>query len=455
MAFARRPGFFASQRLDVLAPAEPLSSPLARVLGRAEVWLGMAEAVYVSAKEHVRETRATAPRPRAGAILVIVPAHDEEDVIASCIEGLLRQTRRPDLIVIAADNCADRTVEIVRRFRGVTVFETVNNSERKAGALGEAWRRYAGAYEYIVGVDADTVLAPDCIAELEKEMVSNPSTGGLMARYTFNQTLALGFIARFLVRLQRFEFAGWTVDILHRRRRTYVLGGQATMFRAQALMDVTVSRRRRAPWNPAAQVEDMELTWALHEVGWETKISSTARAYVGPMLTLRSLWAQRRKWDEGMVRLLLESGFNRTTSYPWRMQAKMGLDFAIRAILLVLTAVSVSLGTYRWYWMWAIPPVLAIVLNLRTVRRMPHRTFADTLAAVTLIPIEIYLWIRLAVWASSWATVALGIHRDRWAHQYAAERRGTPLAPPSLRRDPLPVFEPATSPASAVTGSLG
>jgi hypothetical protein len=42
--------------------------------------------------------------------------------------------------------------------------------------------------------------------------------------------------------------------------------------------------------------------------------------------------------------------------------------------------------------------------------------------AVTLIPVEIYLWFRLTIWTVSWLTVVAGIRRDGWARQYKAEK---------------------------------
>jgi cellulose synthase/poly-beta-1,6-N-acetylglucosamine synthase-like glycosyltransferase len=416
----------------------------------ADSWKEMAQFIYRSAKDHARELRTgnepRTPPPRSGTV-IIVPAHNEEDVIAECIESLLHQTRRADAIVIAADNCTDNTVAVARRYRGVTVVETVDNHDRKAGALGQAWLRYAERYEYVVGVDADSVLAPTCLEDMYEEIAADPAIGGVMARYTFDQAGASTILGRFLVRLQRFEFAGWTVDILHRKRKTYVLGGQATMFRAQALVDVTLGMKRPVPWTHKSQVEDMELTWALRDLGWDATISSTARAYVGPMVTLRSFWAQRRKWDEGLARLLLQSGFNQATRYPWRMQAKMALDWAIRVLFIFLTVISVATGTFHWYWIWAIPPLLAIMLNIRTLRRMPNCTFGDVFAAVTLIPVELYLMLRMAVWMTSWLSIAFGVKRDGWARQYAAEGKAEPSKIEVVEPEPEP--EPVTGPAPA------
>ena len=51
---------------------------------------------------------------------------------------------------------------------------TVGNTERKVGALNQAWLRWQAGYDCIADVDADTVLAPDCLQHLEEEMAATP-----------------------------------------------------------------------------------------------------------------------------------------------------------------------------------------------------------------------------------------------------------------------------------------
>jgi poly-beta-1,6-N-acetyl-D-glucosamine synthase len=363
------------------------------------------------------------PKIKTAKVVVVVPAHNEQESIAQTIKALLSQTRQPDRIVIVADNCSDRTVQIARSFgRRITVIETVGNRDRKVGALRTAWQQYvAYGYDYMLGVDADTVLSDNTLADLEHELETSPKVGGVMARYTFDPNIASTRWARLLIRLQRMEFAAWTLDMLHRKRSTYVLGGQATLFRVTALQEVVDAERRLSPWDPEAQVEDMELTWALKARRWETKVSSTARAYAGAMITVKSLWAQRRKWDEGMIRLLLGSKIGSATIYPWRMQAKMLINSVTRVMFIVLLTASLSIGAFKWNWIWITPPVLAILLNFRNARKVPNHTPLDIVMAVTLLAVEIYLWFRLLVWTVSWATVIVGIRRDGWARQYKAE----------------------------------
>ncbi len=379
--------------------------------------------LYQSATLALHRMRHRQAHTATGTVCVVVPAHNEEDTIARTITALLKQTRRPDQIVIVADNCSDRTVEIAQSFgRRVTVIETVGNKHRKVGALTVGWQQFVSqGFDYMLGVDADTVLSPNSLEDLERELEENPKAGGIMARYTFNPEEGESRFARMLIRLQRMEFSSWTLDMLHRRRNTYVLGGQATLFRVKALQEVVEGERRHSPWDPEAQVEDMELTWALNTRGWDCKVSATARAYAGPMFTLKSLWAQRRKWDEGMIRLLLGTKLGSATIYPWRIQLKQAINALTRALFLVLLVTSIAVDAFAWNWIWLAPPVLAILLNLKHARKIPGRTRADLVVAGTLVLVEIYCIFRLLVWTASWMTVIAGIRRDGWARQYKAE----------------------------------
>jgi cellulose synthase/poly-beta-1,6-N-acetylglucosamine synthase-like glycosyltransferase len=413
---------FGKKGADVVAyrPPAPQAPPVGRVARRvARLAQNASVALF-----RMRNRQA---RTATGSVCVVVPAHNEEETIARTISALLKQTRRPDRIVIVADNCSDRTVEIARSFgRRVTVIETVGNKHRKVGALTMAWQQHVNAdparpFDYMLGVDADTVLSPNSLEDLEQELMENPKAGGIMARYTFDPELGQTKFARLLIRLQRMEFSSWTLDILHRRRNTYVLGGQATLFRVEALQEVVDGERRHSPWDPEAQVEDMELTWALNSRGWDCKVSATARAYAGPMTTLKSLWAQRRKWDEGMIRLLLGSKLGTATIYPWRIQLKTAINGVTRALFAFLLPTSIAVGAFAWSWIWIAPPVLAIFLNLKHARKIPGRTRADLFIAGTLVLVEIYLVFRLLAWATSWGTVIAGIRRDGWARQYKAE----------------------------------
>jgi len=370
----------------------------------------------------VHEVRYRPARRRTAKMVVLIPAHNEEASIGAMLNALLGQTRVPDRIVVIADNCTDRTEQIARRFRSVTVMRTVANTDRKVGALNQGWLRWQAGYDYVAGIDADTILAPDCLAQLEAELAVTPRPGGVMARYTFDQRLGATAMARLLIRMQRLEFASWTADALRRNRKTYVLGGQVSLFSNDALRAVAERNLTRGPWDTSAQVEDMQMTGDLRALRYSANVSVTARAYAGPMLTLRSLWAQRRKWDEGMSRLLVRSTLNKWTVTLWRQQLSLLSNGITRIGFIFLLTASLIVGQYKWNWLWVIPPAVAVLLNLKLAAKVPHRTPADLLYALLLIPVELYLIMRVCCATASWVNVLAGIKRDGWAHQARAEQ---------------------------------
>jgi hypothetical protein len=99
-------------------------------------------------------------------VTVLVPAHNEEAVLARTLDSLATQTRPPDRIVVVADNCTDQTVDIARA-HGIEVHETVDNTEKKAGALNQELTRIlpdATAADVVLVMDADSTIASEYLA---------------------------------------------------------------------------------------------------------------------------------------------------------------------------------------------------------------------------------------------------------------------------------------------------
>jgi bleomycin hydrolase len=297
--------------------------------------------------------------------------------------------------------------------------ETAGNTDKKVGALIQGWRRYQAGYDFIAGVDADTVLDPRCLEQLEYGLVDQPNAGGIMAKYTFDQRTGVSAGARMLIRMQRLEFASWTMDAL-RKRKTYVLGGQASLFRADALRAVALQSPTQAPWNPATMVEDMQLTGDLRAMRYETPVSPQARAYAGPMLNLRSLWHQRRKWDQGMVQLLTTTGVNRWTATLWRQQLSLLSNGVTRLLFAFMLTAALIVHQYVWAWFWAVPPAISVLLNLRQALLVPNRTAAAVISAALLVPVELYLMFRVA---ARLALVPAGVADHRLVHPRHGDRR--------------------------------
>jgi biofilm PGA synthesis N-glycosyltransferase PgaC len=389
-----------------------------------------------SIEDSLHRVRNPAPRKRPARILAIIPAHNEGDrnwasptkaaplgttSIERTLISIEAQTRRPDRTVVIVNNSTDDTAQRAKRFKWATVIVLDHNQDRKVGALNHAWQEWSAGYDFIAGIDADTEIEPECLSQLESEMVRRPQAAGIMARYAMRQSDAHGPLAGMLVRAQRLDFSSWVDESLAHKRDTYVLGGQATLFRRDALAKVRDDHHRVGPWDPTADVEDMELTWRVKEDNRIALTSADARAYVGSMHTMKSLWAQRLKWARGMASLLRATGFTKTTAYPWKQQAGIALNALIRVALAFLLPASLIAHQFVWSWIWLTPVALAWILNMRSAMRMPDRTAKDLLYAAALIPAEIALWFSIAVTTTAWVQVMAGSKTDAWAKQSSAE----------------------------------
>jgi glycosyltransferase involved in cell wall biosynthesis len=93
---------------------------------------------------------------------VIIPAHDEEAVIGRCLSRLTGSAAADDLeIIVVANACTDRTVDIVARYAQVQLVEIpVANKPAALNAGDAAAHHFPRAYvDADVEVDADALLA--------------------------------------------------------------------------------------------------------------------------------------------------------------------------------------------------------------------------------------------------------------------------------------------------------
>jgi glycosyltransferase involved in cell wall biosynthesis len=108
----------------------------------------------------VIEPHRTASNGPGGA--VIIPAHNEESVIARTLDGLVPLLSSPEVdVIVVCNGCNDATAEIARRYPGVRVLETHVASKPAAMNLADAAvERWPRLYlDADVEVQASTVEA--------------------------------------------------------------------------------------------------------------------------------------------------------------------------------------------------------------------------------------------------------------------------------------------------------
>ncbi len=147
--------------------------------------LGVSSLLFLLTAGALTRRRAAAPAQPLF-LAVIVPAHDEELVLAGTMDSLLGQTypRECFQIVVVADNCTDKTAEMARS-RGVTVLERTHATERGKGyALNFAVTHLLQCPippDGFIIVDADTCAAPDFLSQMSARIASEAAAGGFGA----------------------------------------------------------------------------------------------------------------------------------------------------------------------------------------------------------------------------------------------------------------------------------
>ena len=384
-------------------------------------------------------------RPVIGAV---IPAYNEAESIEDVLRSLLAQTRLPDTIHVIVNNTKDDTFELAAKFAGphkgprqprgangkrqrteVFVHDIGENPDKKVGALNYGFSLLPNA-DYLLGVDGDTTLAVDAVEKLEAEIVSDTRIGGISAIYSIDDSKIKGPMAKLLIAGQRTQFAAFNMQNMLRGRNMAVLGGQCSIFSMRALRAVMVENHQQTPWVNDSEVEDSLLSLQIKSAGYLTKISAQARADVGGMTTGRSLDGQQVKWNYGAIDLMWPGQRGDTKGQPfhpnlrlrWAENFGMATNIFTRVAFVMLLLASLSIHAFVFSPIWLIPPVVAVLLNVRIAFSMKSRTWRDVVFAAAAAPAEIYMWLRAGHFLRAWVKFLSKVKVDNWAEQAKAER---------------------------------
>jgi biofilm PGA synthesis N-glycosyltransferase PgaC len=375
----------------------------------------------------------------------VIPAYNEEESIAEVIEALLKQTRVPDVIHVVVNNTSDATVKIASEYSGpheittdlgeqfteVFVHDIGKNPDKKVGALNYGYSLVEG-YDYLLGVDGDTIADKQAVEYLESEAVADSRIGGISAIYSIDDRPIKGAIAKFLIAGQRTQFAAFNLQNLLRGRNMAVLGGQFSIFSTHALREAMRQNHQNSPWVRDSEVEDSLLSLQIKSAGYLTKISPYARANVGGMTTLSGYDAQQVKWTYGAIELMWPGQRGDTKGQPlhpnlrlrWLENFGMLTNLFVRVAFVTLLAGSLSINAFVFSPWWLIPSGMAILLNVRIARTMKDSNSRDVLFAATFLPAEMFMWVRLSHFVRSWSRFFSRKKVDNWAMQAKAEKGG-------------------------------
>jgi cellulose synthase/poly-beta-1,6-N-acetylglucosamine synthase-like glycosyltransferase/peptidoglycan/xylan/chitin deacetylase (PgdA/CDA1 family)/spore germination protein YaaH len=239
----------------------------------------------------LRHQRRGEPTRFAPPVSVIVPAYNEARVIVRTVRSLLAQTYDgPIEILVVDDGSADDTYGVVRAAfadePAITVFHKENGGKASALNLGIA----SAQHEIVIALDADTLFAPDTVAELVQPL-ADPRVGAVAGNAKVGNRVNL------VTRWQALEYV--TSQNLDRR--------------AFSLLDgITVVPGAVGAWRKSlvhavggfqadTLAEDQDLTLRIRRAGHSIAYADGAVGYTEAPDTLSTLVRQRFRWSFGTL----------------------------------------------------------------------------------------------------------------------------------------------------------
>jgi len=255
-----------------------------------------------------RERKADAAKVREIRLAVVVPAHDEEAMIARTVRSLLEAGCVPSAsrtaeytaatawqvpVVVVAHNCTDKTAAVAAG-AGARVVELNHVMMRGKGVAlrcGFEAARAAGANAFLV-VDADSVASSNLIAATRTVL----ERGAAAAQCRYELELPSSRPATSLERLRVLAFRG--INVLRARGRAG-LGFSAGVFgNGFAVTDETIEQ---VPFTVDSICEDLE--YHVQLVMSRLRVAWVEEAYVhAPLAPVRSAQAsQEARWEGGRM----------------------------------------------------------------------------------------------------------------------------------------------------------
>ena len=239
--------------------------------------------------EKLRPDHAVMPVPPPS-VTVLIPAHDEENVIVQTITSVLLSDLKDLQIVVVDDGSTDKTGDLLdANFSHEPRVRIIHQMNRgKAAALNLAMSQ--ADTEIVVTIDADTEIESDAISKLVRHF-SDPAIGAVAGN------VKVGNRSRWLTRWQALEY----ITSQNMEKRAFHL-----------LNCITVVPGALGAWRKKAieaaggitadtVAEDADLTIAIRRLGWRVSYDEEAIAWTEAPETAGQLIRQRFRWTFGTL----------------------------------------------------------------------------------------------------------------------------------------------------------
>ncbi|MCD7878862.1 MAG: glycosyltransferase family 2 protein, partial [Candidatus Gastranaerophilales bacterium] len=265
-------------------------------------------------------------------VSILIPAHNEADVIANTIENISSIDYSGYEIIVIDDRSTDNTLAVLEKicanYKNVKYFSRTKEAfPGKSAVLNDALKIARG--DAILVFDADARIKPDFLKELVPALEPN-QVGAVQAR-----KVIINREQNFLTRCQDNEMA---IDTHFQVGRDCVKGavelrGNGELLKRTALEDV-------GGWNIYTITDDLDLSTRMQIKGWDVRFCPEVCVYEEGVPAYIPLLKQRRRWIEGSIRRYLEHFYDVLTSKDMSLRVSLDMTAYITEFILPIWMVS-------------------------------------------------------------------------------------------------------------------
>lgn len=264
----------------------------------------------------------TSPLESYPMVTIVVPAHNEDVVIAQTTRAILDMNYPHNKVelLLFADNCEDTTYQEMLKVKAMPEYATrdITITDRKgtggkAGVLNDALKMAKG--EYICVYDADAMPEKNALYFLVKKVLEDPerhvASFGRNKTRNANQNFLTRCINQEIVVTQRIQHVGmWHMFKIGR------IPGTNFIINTEFVKSI-------GGWRNGALTEDTDISFKIMQSGKLIALAYNSEAFQQEPETVKSYYMQRKRWAKGNYEVVISNFKHLFDKSNWRVKLEV------------------------------------------------------------------------------------------------------------------------------------
>lgn len=269
-------------------------------------------------------------------ISFLIPCFNEEHTIEQTVLNLSQLSFENKELIVINDGSTDGTLAVIERLKESYPITILNFGENRGKAHGLNAALEYTKYDYVMCIDADTVIDDDAPYYMLEQFRKNQNVGAVTGNPRIRNKRNL------IERLQILEYASIVGAIKKQQSLTgYVntVSGVFVLFSKKAIHAV-------GGWDIDMITEDIAISWKMHLEDWLIIYEPRALCYMIAPNTLGGLFKQRIRWAQGGQEVVWRDGLKviKKGNIPFILLLLEQLSSTLWSVSLMLTLVFTSVN---------------------------------------------------------------------------------------------------------------